>query len=143
MTRARQRAPDLLDLGAAAAGVVGTLQHRDGAGDQAVVAGVQRAELVGGFACRADARTAIGRRVTALGGVPVLRVTKDGAPTITDNGNEIIDVKGLQIADPRGFEAQVNAWPGVVTVGLFAQRGANLCLLGTESGVETIVYSAN
>ncbi|CAD9225154.1 ribose-5-phosphate isomerase A [Burkholderia cenocepacia] len=88
------------------------------------------------------ARTAIGRRVTALGGVPVLRVTKDGTPYITDNGNEIIDVKGLQIADPRGFEAQVNAWPGVVTVGLFAERGANLCLLGTENGVETIVYPA-
>ncbi|HTH61535.1 MAG TPA: ribose-5-phosphate isomerase RpiA [Paraburkholderia sp.] len=88
------------------------------------------------------ARTAIGRRVTALGAVPVLRVQKDGSPFITDNGNEIIDVKGLCIADPVGLEAQINAWPGVVTVGLFAARGANLCLLGTESGVERIEYAA-
>jgi ribose 5-phosphate isomerase A len=86
------------------------------------------------------ARTAIGRRVTALGGVPVVRVKQDGAPFITDNGNEIIDVKGLQIDDPLAFEALVNAWPGVVTVGLFAARGANLCLLGADSGVERIDY---
>jgi len=87
------------------------------------------------------ARTAIGRRVTALGGVPVVRVTKDGAPFITDNGNEIIDVKGLRIGDPRTLEANINAWPGVVTVGLFATRGADLCLLGTATGVETLAYS--
>ncbi|WP_207005138.1 ribose-5-phosphate isomerase RpiA [Trinickia mobilis] len=87
------------------------------------------------------ARTAIGRRVTAAGGVPVLRVKTDGSPYVTDNGNEIIDVKGLQIADPRALEAIVNAWPGVVTVGLFAGRGADLCLLGTETGVETIEYA--
>jgi ribose 5-phosphate isomerase A len=87
------------------------------------------------------ARTAIGRRVTGLGGVPMVRVTKDGAPFITDNGNEIIDVKGLKIRDPRALEAQINAWPGVVTVGLFADRGANLCLLGTDTGVETIHYT--
>jgi ribose 5-phosphate isomerase A len=87
------------------------------------------------------ARTAIGRRVTALGGVPVVRVTKDGAPFITDNGNEIIDVKGLRISDPRTLEANINAWPGVVTVGLFATRGADLCLLGTEKGVETLTYT--
>jgi ribose 5-phosphate isomerase A len=86
------------------------------------------------------ARTAIGRRVSALGGVPVLRVQKDGSPYITDNGNEILDVKGLRITEPRTFEAHVNAWPGVVTVGLFAARGADLCLLGAESGVERIDY---
>ncbi|RKP52343.1 ribose-5-phosphate isomerase RpiA [Trinickia fusca] len=86
------------------------------------------------------ARTAIGRRVTALGGVPVLRVRQDGSPYITDNGNEIIDVKGLRIADPRALEATVNAWPGVVTVGLFAGRGADLCLLGSDQGVETLDY---
>jgi ribose 5-phosphate isomerase A len=86
------------------------------------------------------ARTAIGRRVSAEGGVPVLRVQKDGSPFITDNGNEILDVKGLSISDPRAFEALVNAWPGVVTVGLFAARGADLCLLGTASGVERIDY---
>jgi ribose 5-phosphate isomerase A len=86
------------------------------------------------------ARTAIGRRVTALGGVPVVRVTKEGTPFITDNGNEIIDVKGLRISDPRTLETHINAWPGVVTVGLFAGRGANLCLLGTDTGVQTIEY---
>jgi ribose 5-phosphate isomerase A len=86
------------------------------------------------------ARTAIGRRLMALGGVPVLRVTKDGAPYITDNGNEIIDVKGLKIGDPRMLEAEINGWPGVVTVGLFASRGADLCLLGGEQGVEAIDY---
>ncbi|HLX02866.1 MAG TPA: ribose-5-phosphate isomerase RpiA [Trinickia sp.] len=87
------------------------------------------------------ARTAIGRRVTAAGGVPVLRVKPDGSPYVTDNGNEIIDVKGLQITDPRALEAVVNAWPGVVTVGLFAARGADLCLLGADTGVETIEYT--
>jgi ribose 5-phosphate isomerase A len=86
------------------------------------------------------ARTAIGRRVSALGGVPILRVQKDGSPYITDNGNEILDVKGLRISEPRAFEAQVNAWPGVVTVGLFAERGADLCLLGAATGVERIEY---
>jgi ribose 5-phosphate isomerase A len=87
------------------------------------------------------ARTAIGRRVTAMGGVPILRVTVDGSPFITDNGNEIIDVKTLKITDPRALEAHINAWPGVVTVGLFAARGANLCLLGTTNGVERIDYA--
>jgi ribose 5-phosphate isomerase A len=86
------------------------------------------------------ARTAIGRRVTAMGGVPILRVCADGSPYMTDNGNEIIDVKALKITDPRALEAQINAWPGVVTVGLFAARGANLCLLGTANGVERIDY---
>jgi len=89
------------------------------------------------------ARTAIGRRLAALGGVPVLRVTQDGAPYITDNGNEILDVKNLAIDNPCAFEATVNGWPGVVTVGLFASRGADLCLLGTERGVETIDFRAS
>ncbi|KVE37376.1 ribose-5-phosphate isomerase RpiA [Burkholderia sp. TSV86] len=87
------------------------------------------------------ARTAVGRRFAALGGVPVLRVKPDGTPYVTDNGNEILDVKGLSIDDPRGLESTINAWPGVVTVGLFAARGADLCLLGTEHGVETIAYA--
>jgi ribose 5-phosphate isomerase A len=86
------------------------------------------------------ARTAVGRRVTALGGVPMLRVTTEGLPFVTDNGNEIIDVKALKITDPLALEAQINAWPGVVTVGLFAARGANVCLLGTDVGVERIDY---
>lgn len=104
----------------------------------------KRVPVMGGFPLPIEvvpmARTAIGRRVTALGGVPIVRVQKDGLPFITDNGNEIIDVKGLQITDPRALEAQINTWPGVVTVGLFAARGANLCLLGTDTGVERIDY---
>ncbi|CAB3758264.1 ribose-5-phosphate isomerase RpiA [Paraburkholderia solisilvae] len=105
----------------------------------------KRVDVLGAFALPIEvvpmARTAIGRRVTAIGGVPVVRVAKDGAPFITDNGNEIIDVKGLRISDPLALEAQINAWPGVVTVGLFADRGANLCLLGTDTGVERIDFT--
>ena len=86
------------------------------------------------------ARAAVSRRLKALGGEPVLRVHADGAVYITDNGNEILDVKGLQITDPVALEVQVNSWPGVVTIGLFAQRGADLCLLGTEHGVTRIDY---
>ena len=86
------------------------------------------------------ARAAVSRRLKALGGEPVLRVHADGAVYITDNGNEILDVKGLQITDPVALEVQVNSWPGVVTIGLCAQRGADLCLLGTEQGVTRIDY---
>jgi ribose 5-phosphate isomerase A len=104
----------------------------------------KRVDVLGQFPLPVEvvpmARTAIGRLLTAQGGVPVLRVQKDGSPYITDNGNEILDVKGLRITDPRAFEALVNAWPGVVTVGLFAARGADLCLLGGEHGVERIDY---
>jgi ribose 5-phosphate isomerase A len=104
----------------------------------------KRVEVLGRFPLPVEvvpmARTAIGRRIMDLGGVPVLRVCQDGTPYVTDNGNEIIDVKGLEIRDPLGLEATINGWPGVVTVGLFAARGANLCLLGAEQGVETIFY---
>jgi ribose 5-phosphate isomerase A len=110
-----------------------------------VVDASKRVQVMGTFALPIEvvpmARTAIGRRATALGGVPIVRVQTDGLPFITDNGNEIIDVKGLSITDPRALEATINAWPGVVTVGLFAGRGANLCLLGTDKGVEQIDYT--
>src|SRR5690349_15666243 len=110
-----------------------------------IVDASKRVDVLGQFPLPIEvvpmARTAIGRRVTALGGVPVVRVTQDGTPFITDNGNEILDVKGLRISDPRTLETHINAWPGVVTVGLFAGRGADLCLLGTDTGVETIEYA--
>jgi ribose 5-phosphate isomerase A len=106
--------------------------------------GSKRVEVLGNFPLPIEvvpmARTAIGRRVIALGGVPVLRVNTDGSPFITDNGNEVIDAKALKITDPIALEATVNGWPGVVTVGLFAARGANVCLLGTPDGVERIDY---
>jgi ribose 5-phosphate isomerase A len=59
---------------------------------------------------------------------------------VTDNGQWILDVTGLKINDPLAFEAQVSQWPGVVTVGVFAFQKAQICLLGTSSGVKTITY---
>lgn len=58
----------------------------------------------------------------------------------TDNGNVIVDVTGLQITDAAQFEADVNQWPGVVTVGVFARNKAAVCLLGTAQGVKTLTF---
>ena len=66
---------------------------------------------------------------------------KDGQPLLTDNGQQILDVTGLTIADPLAFESEVNQWPGVVTVGVFAHQKASVCLLGTAQGVvKTFTY---
>ena len=81
----------------------------------------------------------IARQFAAMGGNATLRL-KDGAPLVTDNGQHILDVTGLRIADPLAFEAQVNNWPGVVTVGVFAFQKAGVCLLGTRDGVKTLEY---
>ena len=81
----------------------------------------------------------IGRRFAALGGQAQLRL-KDGQPLVTDNGQHILDVSGLQVRDPLAFESEVNQWPGVVTVGIFAHQKASVCLLGTAKGVETLAY---
>jgi ribose 5-phosphate isomerase A len=78
------------------------------------------------------ARSHVGREMVRLGGTPKLR---EGFTT--DNGNLILDVAGLQIRDPRSLESRINDIPGVVTVGLFALRGADVLLLGTPVGVET------
>jgi ribose 5-phosphate isomerase A len=59
-------------------------------------------------------------------------------PMVTDNGNYILDVRGLKLDDPVGAEAEINSIVGVVASGLFAARGADLLLLGTEDGVKTI-----
>ncbi|MBK7648331.1 MAG: ribose-5-phosphate isomerase RpiA [Betaproteobacteria bacterium] len=75
----------------------------------------------------------VARELAKLGGTPVLR---EGF--ITDNGNLILDVKGLSITDPKALEAKINQITGVVTNGLFALRPANLLLLGTADGVRTI-----
>jgi ribose 5-phosphate isomerase A len=74
-----------------------------------------------------------------MGGQAQIRM-KDGAPLITDNGQYIIDVKGLNISDPLAFETQVSQWPGVVTVGVFAHQRAQICLLGTAAGVKTLKF---
>ncbi len=59
---------------------------------------------------------------------------------VTDNGNLILDVRGLKIAEPLAMEIEVNQWPGVVTVGLFARHRAGVCLLGTSAGVRTLQF---
>lgn len=75
------------------------------------------------------------RFAAAYGGQATLR-----AGVITDNGNHILDVRGLQIADPLAMETEVNQWPGVVTVGIFARHRARVCLLGTEQGVKSLAF---
>jgi ribose 5-phosphate isomerase A len=79
------------------------------------------------------------RQFAAMGGQAQVRL-KDGQPLVTDNGQIIVDVMGLQIADPLAFEMQVSQWPGVVTVGVFAVQKAQVCLLGTASGVKTLTF---
>jgi len=87
------------------------------------------------------ARNAVFRKLAALGGQPKVR-TRAGSDEIfvTDNGGNIIDVAGLSISDPVALEAQINQMVGVVAVGLFAARGANVCLLGMADGVRTLKY---
>lgn len=63
------------------------------------------------------------------------RLSSNQSIYLTDNGNPIIDVSGLEIHDPVALEKEINSWPGVVTVGLFAHRHANRAFLGSESGV--------
>ncbi|HNK07050.1 MAG TPA: ribose-5-phosphate isomerase A, partial [Giesbergeria sp.] len=81
----------------------------------------------------------VARRFAALGGQATLRL-KDGQPLVTDNGQHILDVTGLQITDPLALESQINQWPGVVTVGIFAHQKAQVCLLGTAQGVKTLNF---
>ncbi len=81
----------------------------------------------------------IARRFVALGGDARLRLQGD-RPLVTDNGQHILDVTGLQIHNPLAFESEVNQWPGVVTVGVFAHQKAAVCLLGTPEGVRTLTY---
>lgn len=85
------------------------------------------------------AQAAVARKLKTFGGEPRLRL-KDGKPLLTDNGCMIIDLVGLQIADPKAFEAEINNIVGVVTVGLFAQRGADVALLGTAEGVQKLTF---
>ena len=79
------------------------------------------------------------RQFSRLGGLAQVR-EKDGAPLVTDNGQHIVDVTGLRITDPLGFENEVNRWPGVVEVGVFAHQRASVCLLATPSGVRTMNF---
>ena len=70
-----------------------------------------------------------------MGGQPRLR---EGV--VTDNGCHILDVRGLRITDPAAMERDINQWPGVVTVGIFARHRASVCLLGTTKGVKTLTF---
>jgi ribose 5-phosphate isomerase A len=79
------------------------------------------------------------RQFEGMGATAAVRL-KDGQPLVTDNGQHIVDVKGLKISDPLGFETQVSQWPGVVTVGVFAHQKAQVCLLGTATGVKTLKF---
>ena len=77
----------------------------------------------------------IARRFAAMGGTATLR-----PGVVTDNGHPILDVRGLTIADPLALEREINQWPGVVCVGIFARQRASVCLLGTAQGVQTLVF---
>ena len=79
------------------------------------------------------------RQFAALGGTAQVRL-KEGQRVVTDNGQHLVDVKGLHITDPLRFETEVSQWPGVVTVGVFAHQKAQVCLLGTASGVKTLNF---
>ena len=75
------------------------------------------------------------RFAAAYGGSATLR---EGV--VTDNGNLLLDVRGLAITDPLAMETEINQWPGVVTVGIFARHRARVCLLGTAQGVRTLTF---
>jgi ribose 5-phosphate isomerase A len=79
------------------------------------------------------ARAYVARQLTRLGGQPAWRTG-----VVTDNGNHILDVHGLDIVDPVSLEQAINQLAGVVTCGLFAQRPADLLIVGTASGVQTL-----
>ena len=80
------------------------------------------------------ARSYVARELAKLGGYPTWRMD-----FTTDNGNVILDVSGLAIVDPSALEDQINGIAGVVTVGLFARRGAEVILIGGDDGVRTLV----
>ncbi|WP_114326580.1 ribose-5-phosphate isomerase RpiA [Candidatus Colwellia aromaticivorans] len=97
----------------------------------------KQVELLGGFPLPVEvipmARSYVARELVKLGGDPEYR-----QGVVTDNGNVILDVHNLLIVDPKKLEADINAIVGVVTNGLFAKRGADILVLGTESGVRVI-----
>ncbi len=99
----------------------------------------KRVPVLGAFALPVEviamATAQLVRRFATLGARAVLR------PGVrTDNGHPLLDVHGLRITDPLALETEINQWPGVVTVGLFARHRASLCLLGTPTGVQTLVF---
>jgi ribose 5-phosphate isomerase A len=101
----------------------------------------KRVDVLGRFPLPVEvipmARSYVARELVKLGGQPGWR-----QGFVTDNGNVILDVRGLSITDPAALEGAINQITGVVTNGLFARRGADVLLLGTASGVETITKAS-
>jgi ribose 5-phosphate isomerase A len=99
------------------------------------------ADVLGAFPLPVEvipmARSYVARRLVLLGGQPVWR---EGV--ITDNGNVILDVHNLRLDDPRGFESTVNQIAGVVTVGLFAARRADVLIIAGDAGVRTVACAS-
>ncbi|MCW8330568.1 ribose-5-phosphate isomerase RpiA [Photobacterium sp. SDRW27] len=100
-----------------------------------IVDDTKQVEVLGQFPLPVEvipmARSFIGRELVKLGGDPVYR---EGC--VTDNGNIILDVHNMEITNPKELEDQINALPGVVTVGLFAHRCADVLLMGSPEGVK-------
>jgi ribose 5-phosphate isomerase A len=100
----------------------------------------KQVDVLGRFALPVEviemARERIVRRFADIGGRAVLR---EGV--LTDNGHPLLDVHGLHITDPLAMEAEINQWPGVVAVGIFARHRARVCLLGTAVGVKRVDYA--
>lgn len=96
-------------------------------------------EVLGNFPLPVEvipmAAAQVARHFAAMGATATLR---EGVTT--DNGCALLDVRGLRIADPLALETEINQWPGVVTVGIFARHRARVCLLGTANGVRTINF---
>ncbi len=84
------------------------------------------------------ARSLVARTLVQLGGWPELR-----SGFVTDNGNVIVDVRNLDLDNPMAMERQLNQIPGVVTVGVFALRGADILLLGRDNGIQTLKSEIN
>ena len=103
----------------------------------------KRVEVMGAFPLPVEvipmAVPQIIRDFSALGGQAVLRM-RDEKPLVTDNGQYILDVHGLKLTEPMALEARISQWPGVVTVGIFAFQKADICLLATPDGVQTLRY---
>ena len=101
--------------------------------------GSKLVDVLGAYALPVEvipmARAKVARQLRAIGGEPVLR---EGI--VTDNGGQILDVRGLRITDPQAMEREINQWPGVVSVGIFARNKAAICLLGTADGVRTLTF---
>ncbi|TKG28322.1 ribose-5-phosphate isomerase RpiA [Vibrio breoganii] len=100
-----------------------------------IVDGTKAVDVLGEFPLPVEvlpmARSYVARELVKLGGDPVYR-----EDCITDNGNVILDVYNMKITNPKQLEDQVNALPGVVTVGLFAHRGADVVITGTPEGAK-------